>query len=322
MMTLMMLWHCRNQEALIKILRMWKSRDTEPENGCLKISKSTTVLYLVNVPNTKKTTRRNQPRSPSHERDTDSDHAPGEVAADIAKIYCLLAEVSRAQNNKLDEIHRATTSMESKLTAITARLSDVESWLDFLEDSNKALKANPPLTRSDLQSLRQRVDDLESRSRRNNLVFVGFPESCEYSGTLSFLTTVIPDILRLNFPKGLELDRAHRALASRRPEGQSPRAIVARFLRYQDRDPVIQTAWGKGKLTWKGHHIMIFPDYSKAVNDKRRQFKRCKEMLHERRIGFSRCFLAVLVINPKGDGGRRREFDDPKKALQCIETHV
>ncbi len=100
------------------------------------------------MPNTEKTTRRNQPRSPSRERgtdgDTDSDHAPGEVAADIAKIYCLLAEMSSAQNNKLDEIHRATTSMESELTAITARLSNVESRLDFWEDSDKALKANPP----------------------------------------------------------------------------------------------------------------------------------------------------------------------------------
>lgn len=65
---------------------------------------------------------------------------------------------------------------------------------------------------------------------------------------------------------------------------------------------------------------MIFPDYSKAVNDKRKRFKQCKQMLHERRIGFSLRYPAVLVINPKGEGGRRREFDDPQKALEYIGT--
>lgn len=244
----------------------------------------------------------------------------GSVAADIAKIYGLLSEISSGHNNKLDEIHRTTTSMESKLTAITTRLSDVESRLDFLEDINKTLTADPPATRAELESLRERVDDLDSRSRRNNLVFVGFPESCEDSGALSFLAGVIPDIIELDFPKGLEIDRAHRALAPRRADGQPPRAIVARFLRYQDRDRIMQAARNKGKLMWRGHRIMIFPDYSKAVNDKRKRFKQCKQMLHERRIGFSLRYPAVLVINPKGEGGRRREFDDPQKALEYIGT--
>lgn len=82
----------------------------------------------------------------------------------------------------------------------------------------------------------------------------------------------------------------------------------------------MQAARNKGKLTWRGHRIMIFLDYSKTVYNKRRQFKQCKEMLHERRIGFSLRFLAVLVINPKGEGGRRREFDDLNKALEYIGT--
>ena len=63
----------------------------------------------------------------------------GSVAVDIAKIYGLLSEISSGHNNKLDEIHRTATSMESKLTAITTRLFDIESRLDFLEDINKTL---------------------------------------------------------------------------------------------------------------------------------------------------------------------------------------
>ncbi|XP_056132867.1 uncharacterized protein LOC130109929 [Lampris incognitus] len=62
---------------------------------------------------------------------------------------------------------------------------------------------------------------------------------------------------------------------------------------------------------------MIFPNYYKAVKDKHKLFK---EMLHERCIEFSLRFPAVLVINPKADGGWCREPDNPKKALEYIGT--
>ncbi len=59
---------------------------------------------------------------------------PDTVATDITKIYNLLSEISSGQNTKLDEIYRATTSMESKLNSITLRPSEVESRLEFLEN--------------------------------------------------------------------------------------------------------------------------------------------------------------------------------------------
>ena len=240
-----------------------------------------------------------------------------QMAKDISSIYALLKETSEIQESKLNTIQSAMTAVEAKLSDIGTRLGNAESRLDFLEDANRALEANPPATQSEVETLRQKVDDLENRSRRNNLRFVGFPEGCEGSDALAFLRKVVPQMLNIVFPGGLEIDRAHRSLARRRPDGQPPRAILARFLRFQDRERIAEAAQKMGKVNWDGHHIMVFPDYSKLVTEKRAAFNQCKRLLHERRVKFSVLYPAVLTLKT-AEG--KREFTDPKKALDYIRS--
>lgn len=239
------------------------------------------------------------------------------MARDIARIYELLQKTSEQQETKLNDIKRATDSMDGKLTELTSRINDIEGRLDFLEDADRALKANPPASMADLDALRQKVDELDNRGRRNNLRIVGFPESCEKGDPLSFLQASLPEILGLEFPRGLELDRAHRSLARPRPDGKPPRHFMVRFLRYQDKERVLRAARERENVTWEGHRIMFFPDYSRIVDEKRRQFNQCKRLLHERHIKFALKFPATLVFKTK-DG--QKTFDNPKQALSFINA--
>lgn len=71
----------------------------------------------------------------------------------------------------------------------------MENRLGFLEDEQERLKANPAATSTEVETLRQKVDDIENRERRNNLCFVGFPGSCEDNDAVIFLERVLPKIL-------------------------------------------------------------------------------------------------------------------------------
>ena len=255
----------------------------------------------------------NQPTEPS---EPDVDNAS--LSADIAKIYALLKETSGKQEEKLSIIERTTTAVESKIAELTTRINDVEGRLDFLEDANKSLVNNPPATKTEVEQLRRKIDDLENRSRRNNLRFVGFPEGSEGRDILHFLRQTIPQLLHLDFPGGVEIDRAHRTAARRRSDGGLlPRPIIARFLRFQDRERIATAARKAGRVTWNSHHIMVFPDYSRLVVEMRSKFNQCKQLLHDRGVKFSLMYPAVLVIKTT-DG--RREFDDPKKAANYIQS--
>lgn len=240
-----------------------------------------------------------------------------QMAKDISSIYELLKVTSETQERKLNAIQLATQAVEAKLADIATRMNNVESRIDFLEDANRALEANPPATQSEVEILRQKLDDLENRSRRNNLRFVGFPEGCEGPDALAFLRKVIPQMLNIDFQGVLEIDRAHRSLARRGPDGQPPRPIIARFLRFQDRERIAGAARKMGKVQWNEHRIMVFPDYSKLVADKRAAFNQCKRLLHERQIKFSVMYPAVLTLRA-AEG--KREFTDPKQALKFIRS--
>lgn len=249
--------------------------------------------------------------------DTETPSQADKMAKDISSIYALLRETSESQDTKLNAIQSATRAVEAKLSDIATRLSDVESRIDFLEDANKTLEENPPATKSEVELLRQKLDDLENRNRRNNLRFVGFPEGCEGQDAATFLSDAIPQLLNIDFPRGLDIDRAHRALTRRKPDDQPPRAIVARFLRFQDRERIMEAARRLGKLSWDGHRVMIFPDYSKPVTEKRAAFNQCKQLLHERKVKFSLMYPAVLTLMT-AEG--RRQFTEPKKALDYIRS--
>lgn len=225
------------------------------------------------------------------------------MAKDISSIYALLKEISESQEHKLNAIQSATLAVEAKLSDIATRLNNVESRIDFLEDAHQALETNPPATQTEVEILRQKLDDLENRSRRNNLRFVGFPEGCEGPDTLAFLREVIPRMRNIDFQGDLEIERAHRTLARRRPDDQPPRPILACYLRFQDRERIAEAARKMGKVHWDEHHIMVFPDYSKLVTEKRAAFNQCKCLLHERRVKFSVMYPAVLSLK-RADGRR------------------
>ena len=266
---------------------------------------------------------------------TSQDVGPNEVCAtaslfpegltmEFAKLTALILEKSQALDNKLETIRLTTNATDTKLADFAKRMSAVEDRVGLLEDANenqrRHLEENPPVTAKDLEALRNKLDDIENRNRRNNLRFVGFPEDCEKNKPLEFLGQFLKETFNL---PGVEMDRAHRMGPVREQDPNKtgpppPRPIIARFLRFQDRDRISEAARNMGKINWNGHHIMVFADYSKLVTEKRMKFNDCKTLLHEKHVKFSLDFPAVLTVKPTR--GAPRRFEDSKKALAYIRT--
>ncbi|KAM4633846.1 regulator of G-protein signaling 22 [Polymixia lowei] len=247
---------------------------------------------------------------------------PERFTEEFAKLTALILEKSQAHDNKLEEIRLTTNATDAKLVEFANRISQVEDCVGLLEDINEQQKKNPPVTASEVEDLRQKLDDMENRGRRNNLRFIGVPEGSEKNDTLTFMDKIIPEILNIDFPGGLEIERAHRIGAVRRhtdSEGPPPppRPIIARFLRFQDRVRIAEAARKMGRVTWKEHRIMVFADYSRLVTEKRVKFNECKKMLHEKRVKVSLDYPAVMTVR-SAQGPRR--FEDYKKALAYISS--
>lgn len=261
-------------------------------------------------------------QKPSQDTDRSGADSPegAHVGQDIANIFATLQKIS-SELTSLEDIRRTTASVESKLSSLISRMGEVEKRVEWLEDTEKQMKAkleaNPIATKSEVDELRDKLEDMENRSRRNNLRFVGVPEGKESGDMTVFMQELLISLLGLDDSvPPLEIDRAHRAPTPRPNPGERPRAILVRFLRSVDRECVLRTARNKSKLVWEGNHIMIFPDFSRATQLKREKFRECKKALRERNIKFALLYPAILRIDY--NGGQRR-FDNPKKAMEFIQ---
>ena len=151
-----------------------------------------------------------------------------------------------------------------------------------------------------MQVLTLKLDDLENRDRRSNLRLIGLPENTENGDAAAFLQNWLPEVLGPDtFPCPVIIERAHR-LPGRQAPNAPPRILIMKFLNYQDKVRVMRAARRKGKVMYRNHHIMFFPDLSAEVQKQRKLYDAVKRQLRELNIDFGLIFPAKMRIFYQG----------------------
>uniref|UniRef100_H2ZUZ0 L1 transposable element RRM domain-containing protein n=1 Tax=Latimeria chalumnae TaxID=7897 RepID=H2ZUZ0_LATCH len=198
-----------------------------------------------------------------------------------------------ALNASISEIKETNAGFLTRKATIEQRISDSE---------DKLLKAESSITRLNAKISKPcaRLDDQENRARRNNLQILGFPEG-----------EVLPQLLCL--PDNLDLDTewAHHSLGPRPTAGQRPCPFIIKLLHFPIKELVLKKARDSKSLEWEGNKILIFPDISKDLQEKRKLFQPVKKLLRAKEIKYSLFYPAVLKIMWKGE---TKAFTNPKDA--------
>lgn len=124
--------------------------------------------------------------------------------------------------------------------------------------------------------LEDKCDDLESRSRRNNVRIIGVPE-----GPDTCTTAAVAAMLKEAF--GLEeeplLDRSHQTLQPKPKHGERPRAIVCRFHYHSECVDILRRARELREIKVKGLTISVFPDFTVKIARARAAFNEVRRQL-------------------------------------------
>uniref|UniRef100_H3A8P9 L1 transposable element RRM domain-containing protein n=1 Tax=Latimeria chalumnae TaxID=7897 RepID=H3A8P9_LATCH len=223
------------------------------------------------------------------------------VAADVASIRTDVADI---QGN-LESLGQRVFIQSRKLEGVTdvheARLNKVEE--ELVHQTRYA------------GELWDRVRGLENRSSRNNVRVLGIPEGVEGNGVSgpTLLLSILQDCLPLGAVDSTEVERAHRTLGPRPPPDQHPRPIIARLLRFQDRECILRLARETGELHWQGGKIMIFPDMSRELAAQRKLFTPARRRCMELGLCYALQYLAVLQVTVNGG---QHKFEDREEAIR------
>lgn len=169
-------------------------------------------------------------------------------------------------NKRLDGFTKDLCDLRASLQFTQKDFEDEKLHAEKLSQNSKDLSNDVNVLNSKLNTVNVKVDYLENQSRRKNLVFEGIPESGheKWSDSEEKIRKILSEKLKLD-QKHIELERVHR---SGKPPArdEKPRPIVARFLRFKDRNIVLEKA-----KCLKGSNIYINEDYSETVRQKRKE---------------------------------------------------
>ncbi|KAJ1195234.1 hypothetical protein NDU88_004515 [Pleurodeles waltl] len=133
----------------------------------------------------------------------------------------ILQEIS-AVGRKLEGVDNAMVALTAETRSMRLEIAGFQSQISGLDHRVAAVESQVALQTDrdqELLHLRNKLTDLEVRSRRNNICFLGFPEGIEGTDILSYLRDTLPKLADTTFDPSLEFQRTHR-LGLRRQNGK------------------------------------------------------------------------------------------------------
>ena len=176
--------------------------------------------------------------------------------------------------NRIDSLDTKFSNMESE---ISRKLADFEKSITFMSNEFETLKTSVQSLEGEVRNIKKENCDLKqemsalresmvsdkARSMRNNLLFHGVPESKEENCEQT-VRTFIKNKLNIE-DSDYEIERAHRMGPYKRDK---KRPIVARFLRYKDKESVKKVSY-----RLKGSTLGVSDQFPREVTERRAKLR-------------------------------------------------
>lgn len=208
---------------------------------------------------------------------------------------------NRHLDSKVDPIQTSLNKIHISLNTLGDQVGLLEERVGTNEDNLTDLTARIGQLETDNTYLMEKVEDLENRSRRSNLRFIGVPESAESGDLIGFMTRLIHQVLgQENFSSPLMIERAHRSPTVRQNPRDKPRPILIKLLNFQDKVRILRLAREKKQLEFQGSRIFIYPDFSAELTKKRRSFDSVKRKLRNLNMNYFIRYPSTLCVTVDG----------------------
>lgn len=179
--------------------------------------------------------------------------------AAIMKELATVSATMTSMNSKFDNFSKEMKDLKTELHRVDKDVSSLKDEMQDLRQQNANLTIENERLKSQIGSVADKTDDLENRSKRNNLLFFGIErddsestQSCERK-----VNDILTEGLGL---REVQFDRAHRT--SNKPNAP----IVVRCTFYKDKLAILRAKKNLGS----GSDVSISEDFSQRVRDIRK----------------------------------------------------
>uniref|UniRef100_A0A8C5QRW1 Uncharacterized protein n=1 Tax=Leptobrachium leishanense TaxID=445787 RepID=A0A8C5QRW1_9ANUR len=231
-------------------------------------------------------------------------------------VWWISLQLSPLLDDKLGKLTATIESVLSQVTSQAHRLTEVEERVSTLEDTVNPLQTQLDQQNTIIQGLTDKLDDLENRSRRNNLRIIGLPEAVKGPALQEWASVWLPSHLGYNIEScPVAVERVHRLGPDLNSTAGRPRPVIMLFLNYTNKTKILQAYYRLRNLDYQGATLQLFQDFSAALSTKRRAFSSLCSKLVAQNIRFSLLYPARLLVV---FNGTTHYFDTPREAAVAL----
>ena len=220
-----------------------------------------------------------------------------------------LTEVSSRLSNIEENVTRIDNDMsdlKDKHSELEKKVTDLEESVKFNEEDISELRIDTKKNEVEIEEVRKQVLYLETYSRKENIKFVGIAEkikNTQDADRLSQQTENTKEVIYQFMEEHLKIEGARDRIEFQRihrlgkPVAGKSRPIIARLLRYTDKELIMDQA----RKNLKGKDFSIFDDIPKELYESRKkQLKKFKEARDKgKSVYFSKAHPDKLFIDGK-----------------------
>lgn len=221
------------------------------------------------------------------------------------------------------------TAIEKMRSELNTKLDSMDKRITIIDDRQGDLERQNERLLTQLQDVDDRIDELEGRSRRNNLIFHNIAEKPEGVETWEECEEAVRGVIQTELHQDsgtISIERAHRI--TRRGRDQ-PRPIIVGFCLYKEKSAVLESAKKKAKENREAgdggnaqarHGVYIAEDFTRRVRECR---KKLVPMMVERREAGDVSYLRFdkLVVRDRESGRLKLHTRQQRAAGTLIFKH-
>lgn len=253
-------------------------------------------------------------------------NAPVTVEPTLKDVLCAVNSCKASLSDLCDQLKglkEELITVNQDLQRTIARTSTLEERLSQVEDDLAPIKLELKAMKTQMGLYKTKMEEMENRSRRNNVRVVGLPERCEGPHPEEFLEKWLRGIFGTeSFSHLFSIERAHRVPTKAPSSGGYPRPIIMKFFNYKDKAILMRRAREMGEILHNGAKILFFPDYSPDLQKRRAEFRDIKRNLRNYKIEYALLYPARLRVTALGAThffdtvtGATKWFEDNKMDL-------
>lgn len=233
----------------------------------------------------KKNIPQNRDTSPDRKEEEEQD-----TIFNMSDISSMLADIKSVFKS---EIRDAVTKITDQITELGERTTRLENKSKQQSESTQKISKRVDNHSSRMTYLENKVEDLENRSRRDNLKLRGIPDNILDLDTYTkeLFTSVLPEIPQRKFT----LDRIHR-IGPKQTDPKKSRDVLLKLHHPEIKYKILQKAREAEKGGLGIHKIQIFPDVAQITVEKRRKLKPITATLRSHEIPYKWGFPFALIF--------------------------